>query len=627
MGIRIDGASDLINATDGSLTVDGLSINVTGIVTASSGFQVGSAATIHSTGQINSTNIVVSAGSSIGIGTDNPDTLLHVYKSGVHGGLHANSDAPLIVENNGNCVIDIASIHTGIGGVYFSDTGASGKGKIEYKHGDDYMTFQANGSERLRITSTGKVGINTDSPEGTLSVDGSIAVSSSSDTVTPSGYDIKIRSTTSKLGIHCVTSGGTPILEFGTGGSTGCCIFNADATPMRLGTVNTERMRIRGDGRISIGSSLAVTGVCTAAAFVPSEGQLSNRRININGAMQVWQRSTSASDIGGSNGYFACDRYRSSNNGAGRHTISRDTDEPGGFNYSMKIDVTTAVASPSANNYMFIQHRMEGSDVQPFAKGTSSAQKYALSFWVKSPKTGVHVVQLEDVENSRSVQGIYTIASANTWENHSIIFPAETSNGISGDNAHRMQLYFWLFAGSTYNDGNVNSLGTTWASTGSISRASGQVNCFDNTSNNFYITGIQLEVGSYATPFEHALYSDELLRCQRYYYVVADGTDDASYPGMGLGTYYSSSTFHFFHHLPVEMRAEPTGEVDTTTGNYGIYSAGNGGDSCEDFSVVGNSTKRMLDIYANSGVSGTAGDAGLVRVLQGTGRIAVHAEL
>ena len=96
---------------------------------------------------------------------------------------------------------------------------------------------------------------------------------------------------------------------------------------------------------------------------------------------------------------------------------------------------------------------------------------------------------------------------------------------------------------------------------------------------------------------------------------------------MGLGTYYSSSTFHLFHHLPVEMRAEPTGEVDTTTGNYGIYSAGNGGDSCEDFSVVGNSTKRMLDIYANSGVSGTAGDAGLVRVLQGTGRIAVHAEL
>ena len=180
MGIRIDGASDLINATDGSLTVDGLSINVTGIVTASSGFQVGSAATIHSTGQINSTNIVVSAGSSIGIGTDNPDTLLHVYKSGVHGGLHANSDAPLIVENNGNCVIDIASIHTGIGGVYFSDTGASGKGKIEYKHGDDYMTFGVNGSERARIDSSGRLLVNTTSSRSCAAGDHKIQIEATS---------------------------------------------------------------------------------------------------------------------------------------------------------------------------------------------------------------------------------------------------------------------------------------------------------------------------------------------------------------------------------------------------------------------------------------------------------------
>ena len=168
MGIRIDGASDLINATDGSLTIEGQSVNTTGIVTASGGFKVGTAATIHSTGQINSTNIIVSAGSSIGIGTDSPDTLLHVYKSGAHGGLHANSDAPLIVENNGNCVIDIASIHTGIGGVYFSDTGASGKGKIEYKHGDDYMTFGVNGSERARIDSSGNVLIATTSATSEL---------------------------------------------------------------------------------------------------------------------------------------------------------------------------------------------------------------------------------------------------------------------------------------------------------------------------------------------------------------------------------------------------------------------------------------------------------------------------
>ena len=91
----------------------------------------------------------------------------------------------------------------------------------------------------------------------------------------------------------------------------------------------------------------------------------------MNGAMQIWQRSTSASDIGGSNGYFAADRYRSSNNGAARHTISRSTDTPDGFGHSMKIDVTTANSSPSANNYTFFQHRMEGQDLQGFAKGSS----------------------------------------------------------------------------------------------------------------------------------------------------------------------------------------------------------------------------------------------------------------
>jgi len=316
-------------------------------------------------------------------------------------------------------------------------------------------------------------------------------------------------------------------------------------------SVPTTKLEVTGDAKIS--------GVTTATSFLSSQGQLSHRRINMNGAMQVWQRSISASSTGGSNGYFAADRYRSSNNGSGRHTISKDTDTPTGegFGHSMKIDVTTAVASPSANNYNFIQHRIEGQDVAQFAKGTAGAKQYALSFWVKSPKTGVHVIQWEDVENSRSVQGTYTIASANAWEKHSIIFPADTSGGISCDGSHRMQLYFWLFAGSTYNDGNVNSLGTTWASTGSISRASGQVNVFDNTSNNFYITGIQLEVGSVATPFEHRSFADELARCQRYFYMIADGSV-ATGAAIADGRFIGATEVDFMVSFPCTMRSTPS---------------------------------------------------------------------
>ena len=383
--------------------------------------------------------------------------------------------------------------------------------------------------------------------------------------------------------------------------------------------------------QLEVGSTIqaeAASGIVTATTFVSSDRfiSLGNRRINMNGAMQVWQKATSASSVGGSNGYFAADRYRSSNNGSGRHTISRDTDEPGGFNYSMKIDVTTAVASPSANNYTFIQHRMTGSDVQPFAKGTSSAQKYALSFWVKSPKTGVHVVQLEDVENSRSVQGSYTIASADTWEKHTIIFPAETSNGITGDNSHRMQLYFWLFAGSTYNNGNVASLGTTWASTGSISRASGQVNVFDNTSNNFYITGIQFEVGSYATPFEHALYDDELRKCQVYFNMIGDGTNFGQNKALSDAFMWGTTECDFMYTFPTEMRSTPS--LYQVTGSNYFRIQGGGSDTYIDGTFTQQyGCKRTTSQYAASDGSRTAGDSCHITLVNSAARYGYTAEL
>ena len=206
---------------------------------------------------------------------------------------------------------------------------------------------------------------------------------------------------------------------------------------------------------------------------------------------------------------------------------------------------------------------MEGQDLQGFAKGSSNAQQYALSFWVKSAKTGVHVVQLSDVENTRSVSGSYTIASADTWEKHSIIFPADTTGALTPDNDYRMQLYFWLYGGSGYNTGSVGDLATTWGATGTTSRASGQVNVFDNTANNWFITGIQFEIGSVATPFEHRSYGDELARCQRYYQRTDDG-------GCGVGICIgNSSGARIQFSLPVVMRASPT--VSKVGNNIYIY--------------------------------------------------------
>jgi len=331
-------------------------------------------------------------------------------------------------------------------------------------------------------------------------------------------------------------------------------------------------------------------GTCTANIT----NNLSNRNKVINGGMQIFQRSASVADVGGSNGYFAADRYRFSQSGAARFTISQSTDTPNGFGSSMKVDVTTANASPSAGQYVFFQHRIEGQNVQDFAKGSSDAKQYALSFHVKSPKTGVHCMELEDVQNSRSCSGSYTVNSANTWEKKTIIFPADTTGAITNDNANRFQLYIWLMAGTTYTSG---TLATTWASTTSANRAVGQVNLIDNTSNDFFITGLQLEVDNtgsgVATDFEHRSFGQELALCQRYYF------GDAGSGLIGFGRTTSQSMM-FSIQFPTEMRSDPSMSL-TTTGALTIAEPGESNfypSSCT-IAVAHNGTKSAA-FYINS---------------------------
>ena len=345
-----------------------------------------------------------------------------------------------------------------------------------------------------------------------------------------------------------------------TAGSADAITLDPNGGAVLAGVTTVTSVKVGAAVTISE-SGIEASGIGITCANI-NGGQIGGRRnIIINGAMQVWQRATSTTDIGGSNGYFACDRYRSSNNGAARYTMSRSTDTPNGFGYSMKIDVTTANASPSAANYVFIQHRIEGQDVQGFAKGSSEAKTFALSFHVKSPKTGTHIMQLEDVGNTRSVSKSYTVNAANTWEKKTILFPADTTGAITADSENRLQLYIWLMAGSTYNAG---SLATTWGTTVAATRGYGQVNVFDSTSNDFYITGIQLEVGSQATAFEHRSFSEELSLCQRYYYRV--GLSGGNYYGGDLGIGFTDNddtNIYVRTEFTTQMREAPTAVEQT----------------------------------------------------------------
>ena len=298
------------------------------------------------------------------------------------------------------------------------------------------------------------------------------------------------------------------------------------------------------------------------AALIGSQSAQSNRNMIINGAMQVSQRATSVTGVTG-DGYQAVDRWRTNSGSLGTFTLSQSTDAPDGFATSHKYDCTTADASPAASDFLIFEQRVEAQDLQQLNYGTSSPNRITLSFYVKSNKTGTYIAELAlpDASNNSNNQQSYTINSANTWERKTLSYVGNTTDAINNDNGIGMNVFFWLGAGSNFTSGTLTQ--NTWANTSAANRAAGQVNLADSTSNEWLITGVQMELGEQATPFEHRSFADELARCQRYYqksynYSVAPGTntqDGATYTvTQATASYPSAGHTHF----KVEMRAAPT---------------------------------------------------------------------
>ena len=262
-------------------------------------------------------------------------------------------------------------------------------------------------------------------------------------------------------------------------------------------------------------SAKIADGTITATDTDGSIGKPAFKNLIINGDMSIAQRSTSTASITSSN-YHSLDRYQTVINSLGTWTQSQSTDVPTGqgFAKSFKMDCTTADASPSASDYLFIRQMLEGQMLQHIKKGTSNAESLTVSFWVKSVKTGTYIVELYDNDNGRSTSKSYTVSSASTWEKKTITFDGDTTGTLDNDNADSFQLRFWLGAGTTYTSG---TLATTWESQTNANKAVGQVNLADSTSNEWYITGVQLEVGTSASDFEFLPYDVNLQRCQRYY--------------------------------------------------------------------------------------------------------------
>ena len=294
-----------------------------------------------------------------------------------------------------------------------------------------------------------------------------------------------------------------------------------------------------------------------------------NRNIIINGAMNVSARGTSFTTV--ANNEYTLDRFNYRKSNDGEVTITQDSSAPDGFSNSLKVDVTTADTSIGAGQFSMIEYNVEAQDLQRLAFGTSSAKNFTLSFYVKSNKTGTYAVNIEQDDNSSKQATLnYTINSANTWERKSLTFTGDTSGVINDDNGRGFIIYWWLAVGSTFTSGGSTSASFQTYSNAN-SAAGHAVNFLDSTDNEWFITGVQLEVGQNPTEFEHEPFERTLQKCLRYTFVHQT---DVAYGFASLSGFIADSTTTLnLYQFPVEMRAIPTlavsGTFQSVTGHSG----------------------------------------------------------
>ena len=280
----------------------------------------------------------------------------------------------------------------------------------------------------------------------------------------------------------------------------------------------------------------------------------------INGDMQIAQRGTSVTGITSGTNYLL-DRFAYAVSTAGTWTQSQSTDVPSGqgFSNSAKLDCTTDNASLSASSFAYFQQRFEGQNLQMLKKGTSNAESVTLSFWVKSAKTGTYIIELFDGDNNRSISQAYTISSANTWEKKVLSFAGDTTGVFDNDNVLSLYLFFWLVAGTNYTSGTLN---TSWGAYTNADRAVGQVNLADSTSNDWYITGVQLEVGTFDAnsipDFQFEDVGTSLMRCMRYTQCFGGNNNKETFCSGGCNT-TTIQTMLIEH--KTEMRTTPSVSV------------------------------------------------------------------
>ena len=398
---------------------------------------------------------------------------------------------------------------------------------------------------------------------------------------------------------------------------------------------------IRHNSATSDAITMASDGTCTAKLTSVGGGQLSNRNKARNGEMKISQRGTTFSNFPTSENYLI-DGWLTQRGSGGTldYTVTQSTDAPAGFSKSLKVTPNSTNTPTGSQNGMLAQ-RLEGQELQDFAFGTSDAKTITVSWYAKTSATGAGNYTVKVEYSPDGTQGnVYAVnklfAFTTTWTRYTYTIPATgtaTSVGIIDSSAFGFRVEYHLFSGPD----DVHSQFTQWTSNPSPTYKviSGQKNFMDNTNNELYITGLQIEVGDTATSFEHRNFTDELLRCQRYYYQVGGQTNDGS-PDNSYGVILpmamcaSATRVKGILHHPVPMRTGPSlsgggsgtcaiQQGDNTPNSTLVYQNGWSGSNTTRYSWV--------DLSPNSGTVSNVGETGIVYAYNSTYHIKVAAEL
>ena len=289
------------------------------------------------------------------------------------------------------------------------------------------------------------------------------------------------------------------------------------------------------------------------AELISTATPLGRRNILINGDYSIYQRAQQTTGVGASAAYPTADRWVINPSTEGRLTMTAGTaDAPAESNVttSLKLACTTADTSVGGDQFCLLDQRIEGQNLQHVKKGTSGAKQLTASFWVKGNASATYVAELYDNDNARQVSKSFSVTSS--WSKVELTFPADTTGAFGNDNGSSLFFQIWLLGGSIFTSGTLSE---TWTSVTNANRAVGISNFFSSTSNEFYITAVQLEVSDVATEFEYITKQEASMLCYRYYYRM----EDQSSPMYGT-TYNGNSADRgfVFWSTPVPMNHTPS---------------------------------------------------------------------